>query len=185
MEMDYKKVLDEIVEKKGIDLIREYLKDYDKKQKEQTKKTRDNDNLEVALIYYKYRSNGLRAKDAKALTAKDARTGEKNVEGHITRFNKKANDIDYMNFGAMIEEYYNELVDYSYFTLDELKKVIKKEALKYRILYKLAEASYYRYLTDKNDMKVYKDFIRDYSKYNLLNIDSYKKMMDDKSRIPF
>ena len=167
-----KQLLDNLVQDRGIKVIREYLKKYDGTEE---KRQRVNTMLEVASIYYEYKIS-YRTEDAVNMTEEVARIEKGGVEKHRSTFNKIAIKEDFLNFAVMIEELINSLNQNTELVQEDINEIIKKEAFKYRINFIKAKTFYnfYLMLRDNSERvypkhkKLYEEFQRNTEKFKTI-----------------
>ena len=168
-----KQLLDNLVEERGIEVIREYLKEYDKTEE---KRQRVNTMLEVASVYYEYKLS-YRTEDALDMTAEVARIDKGSVEKHRASFNKIAIKEDFLNFAIMIDELINSLNQNTELMQEDINEIIKKEAFKYRINFIKAKTffNFYLSLRDNNERihpkykKLFEEFQRNTKKFKTIS----------------
>jgi len=102
MEKNYNKILDEIVENKGIEFIKEYLNKYNKIQRRKQINTNKYD--EVAKeVYNLMHNHGYSNTKAIEKIANIRDLSYNTVRNHYANFNKEAKEFDYYSFGSLVD----------------------------------------------------------------------------------
>jgi len=127
---DYNKILDEIVEKKGIELIKKYLDKYNKN--ERTKKTYTNKYYEVAIeVYTLMYKDGYNNKQAMHKVANERLISYFTVKNHYKKFESEAKEFDYYSFCDLAELFHSN-------SKNNYKNILKKLAKANNITFEFA-----------------------------------------------
>lgn len=140
-----KEILEKITEIHGIDIIKQFIKDYNKQNR--NKQKRGNKKLDVAYDFYKLRFvNGYSYTAAIRKVANDKNISENTVREHCRTINRLADNEDYYSFGYVVDEWSIHNGDY----YNNIEEIIKELAQRNSIPDKKAMIFYYKYkLYDK------------------------------------
>ena len=138
---NYLEILEAIKNQHGIEVIRDFVKSYNKNARK--KQNRVNKNIEIANEVYKL----IVLEDYDKTRAFYKISDDKNiayytVRNHCYTFDKKAKEFDYVNFGKKVEE---KTTEATFFT--EISNTISKIA---DIDYTFAETCYLKYAYENN-----------------------------------
>ena len=146
MEKNYSKILDEIVENKGIEFIKEYLGQYNKIQRRKQINVNKYDDVAKDVYDLMYNQN-YSNKKAMDKVADDRNITFYAVRNHYNKLNRQARAFDFFSFGALIDElipyygdgdYYNNNYEQAEYELNELAK-------ENYITYQVAQVYYNKY----------------------------------------
>ena len=164
---NYKKVLEKITKEYGIEVIKDFVKNYDKTLRKQS--TRINYYDEIAKQVYELvigqHYSKTRAIDKIAL---ENNINAHTVRNHCAKFDKEAKEFDFYSFGSLIDEAYNYVNGYS------ISQLLSYIAQLNNLDYETANIYYNKYKTTKKAQEV--------------NINKFKKpheMLYETTNIPF
>jgi len=109
---DYNKVLEKIVKENGIEVIKDFVKSYNKELRKQSTRVNYYDEISKQVYDLVFESNysKTRAIDKIAL---DNNINSHTVRNHCAKFDKEAKEFDYYSFGALIGEAHLFLDNYN------------------------------------------------------------------------
>ena len=159
--------LELIVKTHGIRIIKDFVKNYNKKARKK-KTTRQHEYDEIAIRVYQLIMNedyGVeKAYERIADECGDITQGT--VKNHYTKFNDIAKEEDYYSFGAIVEEFIH---DNGYVGYEE-DEALRNIASLNEIDYETAKIYYFKYHKDKKDKKSKKIKTINYEKFKRFEI---------------
>jgi len=137
--------LDEVVKEFGIDVIKEYVKDYHRQERRKQKK--HNTMEEVAYEVYKLMyEDGYSRTRAIEKVADDRHVSPHTIRNHLQRFDKQAKENNFYTFGWILDNILAHSYDMS-IKAHSFKSVIKKLANINNIDMVVIETYLYKYAT--------------------------------------
>ncbi len=98
-----KEILKKLAETHGIDIIKDFIKEYNKQARKKSIHVNNYDKIacEVYSLVFNEKYSKTRAIDR---IAEDNNLSSNTVRNHCAKFDKEANQFDYFSFGALIDE---------------------------------------------------------------------------------
>lgn len=162
-----RELLEAVVNEFGIDVIKDYIKIYDKQQRRRTKKynTKEEIAYEVYRLMYQEGYSRIRAIEKVAV---EKNISENTINNHLNNFNKEAKKNNFYTFGWIVDKIYDyanmngqfycnswyyidEAIDLLAKTNDLEKEVIETYYWKYKTLPKREKS---KYKLDLNSIKI-------------------------------
>jgi len=148
LEDNANKILEQIVEKNGIEVIKNFIKVYNKKKRQQSKRVNYYDEIAVSVYELVFFNNYSKDR-AQRRIAEEKNITYYTVRNHCAKFDKEAREFDYYSFGALIENSYN-LREASY----DIELEISTLANLNDIQESTARIYYYKYKNDKKEHNI-------------------------------
>jgi len=160
-----KEVLAKIAEIHGIGIIKEFINEYNNKQRKKSNKV--NSYIDIAIkIYDLVMHNSYSITRAKATIADTEKISEHTVRNHKARFDREAKENNFYTIGKVVEKLESEIVDESnYGTYNVFDWHIEELAKLNNLDRKMVDIYYYKYKQEKR--KKNNEYTVDYSKIKL------------------